>query len=438
VSFIGATSVFILNLVLTIWVWRNPDYQIEGGIGTLLQGGCARVRQLNVWAHLIVNVLGTLLLCASNYCMQILSAPNRAEIDNAHTHRHWLHIGVPGLHNLMRIGRDRSLLWGLLMMSSMPLHLLFNSVIFTNLQANNYIVIPTMEDWIYGKKYDTSGFVGYPSNSSTFRSMVIEIDSYRIDLDETIMFANGSVVPRYKNTSTADCFNQYNTQYTSNVGNVYLIQSGPTVFREPHEWSLAVNRTGQFIWHTGTTPESYQWQDANVTFPYLSKPNTFPANGWQCPSHRNATCDVDDENEVPRERIDWRPYKQPVLYCMVEQVPEICKLQFSFLIAGIVVVSNFIKTCVIAWIMIRYKKHKALVTLGDAIASFLEHPDSTTRGRCLQSYTQIQLYFSARTMKPADLNSKDTSDPQPERFKLERPRWSQAPSYGRWFGTYML
>jgi hypothetical protein len=371
--------------------------------------------------------------------MQILGAPNRAEIDTAHAHRHWLHIGAPSLHNLMRIGRDRALLWGLLMMSSMPLHLLFNSVVFTNLQANNYVVIPTKQDWLYGRRYDTSGFVGYNVSSSAFSAISLEIDSYRIDLEDTIQYGDGSMAPRYKNTSTAECFDQYSTQYTSNVGNVYLIQSYPTVFREPKSWKLAVNRTGQFIWYNNNKPpEGYTWQDANVTFPYLSKPSTFPANGWRCPSHRNATCDVGDSNEVPRDRSKWEPYESPVSYCMIEQVPEICKLQFSFLIASIVIVSNFIKACIIGWMMIRYKKHQALVTLGDAIASFLEHPDPTTRGRCLQSYSQIQLYFSARTMKPAETTSKHAGEPQPERFKLDRPRWSQAPSYGRWFGTYVL
>ncbi|KAF2023079.1 hypothetical protein EK21DRAFT_95203 [Setomelanomma holmii] len=149
-SLVGAVAVFIFNLSLTIWVSRNPKYKVQDGLGTLFQGSCARTRQLNVWVHLLVNVVSTLLLCASNYCMQVLCSPNRDEIDRAHEQRRWLHIGIPSIHNLLRIGKERSFLCIVLLLSSMPLHLLFNSVVFTNLQANSYTVIPTMEDWLHG------------------------------------------------------------------------------------------------------------------------------------------------------------------------------------------------------------------------------------------------------------------------------------------------
>jgi hypothetical protein len=106
VSSIEAASIFILNLVVTIWVWRNPNYKVTGGFGILFQSSCTKVRKLNVWIHLLVYALSILMLCASNFCMQILSALTRAELDHAHIRRHWLHIGVPSPHNLLRVGLD--------------------------------------------------------------------------------------------------------------------------------------------------------------------------------------------------------------------------------------------------------------------------------------------------------------------------------------------
>jgi hypothetical protein len=55
-SLIGAVLVFVFNIVITIWVWKNPQNEIEGAVGTMYRGNCAKVRSLNIWIHLLVNV----------------------------------------------------------------------------------------------------------------------------------------------------------------------------------------------------------------------------------------------------------------------------------------------------------------------------------------------------------------------------------------------
>jgi hypothetical protein len=50
-------------------------------------------------------------------------------------------------------------MWFALLFSSMPLHLFFNSVVFTMLQANEYLVIPAPKNWLSGAVYDISGFI---------------------------------------------------------------------------------------------------------------------------------------------------------------------------------------------------------------------------------------------------------------------------------------
>ena len=85
---------------------------------------CDAIQNLNRWGHLLINVLSTVLLSGSNYCMQCLSAPTRSDINSAHLGGRWLDIGVPSIHNLRWISKKRLYLWLVLGLSSLPLHLL--------------------------------------------------------------------------------------------------------------------------------------------------------------------------------------------------------------------------------------------------------------------------------------------------------------------------
>lgn len=117
---VWALIVFIVNLVVTIW----GTVSLKKSQGVLSTGECGRMKTLNSGLHVLINILSTILLSGSNYCMQCLSAPTRREIDKAHAARCWLDIGVPSVRNLRHISRRRLVLWVLLAASSLPLHLL--------------------------------------------------------------------------------------------------------------------------------------------------------------------------------------------------------------------------------------------------------------------------------------------------------------------------
>ena len=137
--------VLIINIVST--VWGSARFGVQGGLGTIQNGSCTTTKNLGFWLHLIINVLSTLLLGASNYSMQCLSSPTRAEIDNAHRQHVWLDIGVPSVRNLKRISYSRIVLWWLLAASSIPLHLFYNSAIFSSLYSRSYNVFVVSSDF---------------------------------------------------------------------------------------------------------------------------------------------------------------------------------------------------------------------------------------------------------------------------------------------------
>jgi hypothetical protein len=76
--------------------------------------------------HLVINILSTLMLGASNYCMQCLASPSRAQVDEAHAKRIWVRIGVPNIWNLLSRQRGkRQVLGWILLVTSAPIHLMF-------------------------------------------------------------------------------------------------------------------------------------------------------------------------------------------------------------------------------------------------------------------------------------------------------------------------
>lgn len=87
----------------------------------------------------------------------------------------------------------------------------------------------------------------------------------------------------------------------------------------------------------------------------------------------------------------WRPFQldRPVKYCLSEQLPEQCQLQAVFQIWLIVVILNAIKATLMCLTLFSTRE-SPLMTVGDAIASFLERPDSTSHSLCLVARREIQ------------------------------------------------
>ena len=122
---LGALGVLIVlsaNIVVLLVVQNK--YKIQDGAAVIHQGSCDSKTKISTWSHTIINICSTLLLSASNNAMQCLVAPSREDIDRAHKKGIWLDIGIPSLRNLGHINHQRVGLWVILLLSSVPLHLL--------------------------------------------------------------------------------------------------------------------------------------------------------------------------------------------------------------------------------------------------------------------------------------------------------------------------
>ncbi|CAN9276692.1 unnamed protein product [Alternaria alternata] len=70
----------------------------------------------------------------------------------------------------------------------------------------------------------------------------------------------------------------------------------------------------------------------------------------------------------------------PVKYCLSERADPTCKLHFEPTIGTIVTILNFVKAGVMFYVAFLVRD-EPLMTMGDAVASFLERPDPTSKNR---------------------------------------------------------
>jgi hypothetical protein len=114
----AATLIFLVNLISSIVIYKTVNE------GRLFHGKCTTANIVSSTSHIVINILSSLLLGASNLCMQLLSAPTREEVDAAHKERKWLDIRILIVRNLRHIARHRVFALVVLALLSLPLHFL--------------------------------------------------------------------------------------------------------------------------------------------------------------------------------------------------------------------------------------------------------------------------------------------------------------------------
>lgn len=164
--------------------------------------------------------------------------------------------------------------------------------------------------------------------------------------------------------------------------------------------------------------------------------------GWMCPSLW-PSC---DNRNLPKihsqaQNGSWyvndlqssfeKPLKPQfkVEYCLAMEMESHCKVRYSAVFMILAIVSNSIKTGILLYIWL-WSSDVPLLTIGDAIASFLCRPDPHTHGACL---------LTAHTVKSIDLDLPLKHPPAETLYKLgpmefteTRRNWASGASKRRW------
>lgn len=377
--------VFIVNLALTVWV--GLKYGLEDGFGTIQHGHCKETKDLSLWLHVIINGLSTILLSASNCTMQCLASPTREEIDYAHRRGMWLDIGVPSMRNLSKISRTRVIIWVILVLSSVPLHLLYNSAIFSTLAVQEYSVFATSSDLL--NRVD----LNWSSPVKTSAGPALTLQDFR----------NASEWDKLENEQ---CIEAYGQRIVSARGNLLAVSSAVNASK----LLLEIANTYGNASYSSDSSQAYDWicydhqADRPVNYSLLWCDPSAIVEREQAPSW-TITDIVNGTNLYQVE------------YCLSRPVEKRCKVQFSFVIMGVVIVCNLVKMLCMLFTSY-YLRSQPLVTIGDAIASFLQRIDPATKHMCIAG----KMHFEQKRWKRGPLTwANDTWS------------WHSTVSFRRWW-----
>ena len=171
------------------------------------------------------------------------------------------------------------------------------------------------------------------------------------------------------------CINAYSNQFQTK-GNVLLVIDNSTSSKD--------------------ILDSQEWNEP-CGFPY--------SNRWVCDCYgynRDRPCELDPKLKDLQSHPEWwAPFRSHVSYCLSEIAPQECKIQSSIHLAIVVIILNFIKAAVM-YILATNTGEMPFLTVGDAVASYIDQPDMTTRDMCFATRSKLrkQKGFWVKRSKP--------------------------------------
>ena len=405
---------------------------VSDGTGTLFKGDCAKGRTLDTGVHMVINGIATGLVGASNYTMQCLAAPSRSEVDKAHSKGIWLDIGVPSARNLRYISIYRTILWCVLVVSTLPVHLMWNSVVFSTLQNNTFMVIGASRNMLQDDQYhcrNGSFDITYPvADSSDFPSTSSIID-YSDIVCEIFNRARGSTEKTAPLTrlDARECIEQYATEMQSKWSNVVVAIDDTDLDSRCEIGFVPSNITQLFAF---STPGVF-WQMGEKCYDQSNPNDTMP-------THLNQPY----VTNWAKSQTTWSVQRQltlnpqyPIRYCLAMEGSKMCRLEFSLPILVVMTICNAVKLFAITCTL-KIVTEDHFVTLGDAISSFLDAPDRTTTEHCLKARS----FFQGKTFRSGQYRLlsrvyRTKNSITGDRLHLY---WFQSASFGFWIFLLIL
>ena len=233
----------------------------------------------------------------------------------------------------------------------------YNSVVFETIAANEVtfaIVGPEFptnpSSWSFNQTL--------PDSSSEYLVYNSTWDNYVTRLQRKLLDDNYLDPTKFHNLTSDECASTYNGDFIT-TGDCYAIP-------------------------TPTYLERHRIDDQNSYYRSFNSSGQFDVGSF----HTNSMMEFSCQSSAVFLTVKWDVLT--ISDCLSEVVPSKCEVQVSRIILWIVIACNLSKLLLMA-MMLWYLDDDTIITIGDAIQSFLRYPDATTEDCCLMSNEKKRL-----------------------------------------------
>ncbi|KAI0538408.1 hypothetical protein GGR58DRAFT_513099 [Xylaria digitata] len=399
----------ILLIILIYAAAKSPSIL---SLEYIYSGSCNSdgIPLVNLFLHLLINIISTLV---------VLNAPSREELDSAHIKGTWMEVGASSIRNVFKVSSFKRWCWFALMITSLPIHLFFNSFILsTEYRQSDYTVTIASERFVNSGSFYLPGASLYTLESELFNNI-----SIYPHYGDGVYY--GRLFKVWDRLSFTECQKEFG---------VYGVQcSGVTRYSD---LILIVDRPGGWVrsdmWHL-TEDQTHFW-DSYVP---ADKPNhLFFYTSCYMQSNRVGACANDCTNalggrvgfNIDKPTVQQWPSGFPFFfdksleyvngtysdlaghlvsglqpghstlspeYCLAKPLQTVCYIGISPVLLLSVVLCLITKTAIAILVTraVGNRGQRSLVTLGDCMASFIENPDLQTSDYPAVSIADFQRIF---------------------------------------------
>lgn len=319
----------ILVAVFVSLILAISKASLFAGESVIFSGSCTIALNINQGLHAAVNVFAVVTIAGANYVFQVLSSPTRAEVDAAHKQRKWLDIGIPSVRNFAHISASRTILAIVILFAALATQVIYNAVIFTTQTAPDYPLVFVTQSFL-----DRAPFSNETANNAGGLNRLDILSLQDLAAREALV-----------NLTTTKC----------------LVEFGGAAIESDFKAVLLVTDVD--------SPSNSLIQTATAAgSPSLNQLLTKSSTGTDLALDSNA-----------------------IQFCLAQPAGEqVCSVRLNGSLLGIVTLLNLISVICMAVVIFRPStSFDPLVSLGDALSSFLQNPDQHTRGSCLMTKMDV-------------------------------------------------
>lgn len=283
----------------------------------------------------------------------------------------------------------------------------YNSAIFAVLNANEYIVYNVNE--AFAVKVNKSG--------SWTRNLVIdwEGDDQILTIAEQLLL--NAPIGTLQHLAPQDCIDAYARDFQSGRRNLLLVSANSTILTNSSQGiTSSMDAVVYDLWIPQTFYDLSKWSTKCMEYSY----------SWICGrGDPSALCPLPCSTKLSNIKSgEWKPMGRTVNYCLSQVTPDTCKLRYSIALMAVVVAFNLCKL-VLMLSVVSLMDAAPVMSIGDAIRSFVADHDSSTTRVCLLSSDGKQIFHSVQ-----DANRNESTNAQ--RYHPHFQRWFAACSTERW------